>query len=208
MALISKNLYDETQSLSGERLREWRVNRNLSQQDLASGIGVGISTVQRWESGETTPAERYRPILKQLLQSPLTDHSATEALSGKQRWLKEMPHLLDVHIPERDAVRVSEGQVMPPYPEAEEEKAKVRMGTLTVGIDQVLLDRFSEEASVRGLTHSKLLESILWHRFSRPKLSFQAPCAKSVDCKQETLLRTKGESELEDVRSSEKSVER
>jgi putative transcriptional regulator len=42
----------------GERLRELRKSRNLSQEDAAHAVGVKVSTWGHWERGETNPYPR------------------------------------------------------------------------------------------------------------------------------------------------------
>ena len=39
----------------GQQLRAWRRQRFLTQQDLATQLGVSYMTVQRWELGQTLP---------------------------------------------------------------------------------------------------------------------------------------------------------
>ena len=38
----------------GQRIRELRKSRNLTQKELASLLGVGASTVHRWEQGNVS----------------------------------------------------------------------------------------------------------------------------------------------------------
>ena len=39
-----------------EKLKRYRVNKGLSQEQLARQIGVSLYTVQRWEAGKTLPS--------------------------------------------------------------------------------------------------------------------------------------------------------
>ncbi len=50
-----------------EQLREWRRARLLSQKDLATALGVALSTVQRWELGQNLPLPAQQRRLVQVL---------------------------------------------------------------------------------------------------------------------------------------------
>jgi transcriptional regulator with XRE-family HTH domain len=178
-----------------ERIRQWRLDNNLSQQELASGLGVGIATIQRWESGDTTPGQRHRAMLEQVLGNPANQRH------GIPLWLSDgysllFPRLVDIGAQLRETTQgnrrtaptnmwCDDAQLMPPIPCAAEEKANVRKGGLEVRIDQALLDLFDEEKQLRGLTESKLVEAILWHRYNKPELSFQKPRKESEKGSQE-----------------------
>ncbi len=41
------------------RLKELRKERNLTQTEVANGIGVGQSNVRRWEIGEVLPSSEF-----------------------------------------------------------------------------------------------------------------------------------------------------
>jgi transcriptional regulator with XRE-family HTH domain len=45
---------EETTSL-GQKLREWRQRRFLTQNELAGRIGVSWQSVARWEAGKSVP---------------------------------------------------------------------------------------------------------------------------------------------------------
>ena len=51
-----------------ERLREWRRRRLLSQKDLATELGVALSTVQRWEMGLNLPFPSHQRRLVEVLR--------------------------------------------------------------------------------------------------------------------------------------------
>ena len=48
-------------------IRELRERRGLTQQELATLLGVHIDTVQRWEHGETLPQRKFRGSLARRL---------------------------------------------------------------------------------------------------------------------------------------------
>jgi transcriptional regulator with XRE-family HTH domain len=50
----------------GERLREFRLNRNESQQELASRAGIGKATLQRLEEGRSGTMVTFLRVLRAL----------------------------------------------------------------------------------------------------------------------------------------------
>ncbi len=54
-----------------ERLRKFRVDRGLSQQDLAGRLGVGQTTVLRWENGTSKPSPLAAIGLKEIGFGPI-----------------------------------------------------------------------------------------------------------------------------------------
>lgn len=55
-------------SIFSERLRTLRLERNLSQKELAKELGVSVSSIVRWESGALTKA-RANPNKPKILKS-------------------------------------------------------------------------------------------------------------------------------------------
>ena len=51
----------------GERVREWRRRRFLTQQGLADKLGVSYMTVQRWELGQSLPRAAHQQRLMEAL---------------------------------------------------------------------------------------------------------------------------------------------
>lgn len=51
----------------GERLREWRAAKFLTQQELADALEVNLSTVQKWEAGQTLPYPKTRRRMIEVL---------------------------------------------------------------------------------------------------------------------------------------------
>lgn len=49
--------------LSPERIREFRMRKNLSQEKLAAMLGVSTSTIIRWEQGSSTPTGTAAAVL-------------------------------------------------------------------------------------------------------------------------------------------------
>jgi transcriptional regulator with XRE-family HTH domain len=55
--------------ISGAGIRNFRKAHNLNQQDLASILNVGITTVSRWENNMAKPTGTAAAILASLLDS-------------------------------------------------------------------------------------------------------------------------------------------
>jgi|GEM_PF-2129288 len=55
--------------ISGADIKNFRKTNNLNQQDLASILNVGITTVNRWVSNAAKPTGTVEPILACLLNS-------------------------------------------------------------------------------------------------------------------------------------------
>jgi transcriptional regulator with XRE-family HTH domain len=177
-----------------ELLKQLRAERNLSQQELASELGAGIASIKRWESGNSVPSQRYWLILDKMLQDYADSHlyfgsSRKSHCSSEAQFLfEEVDQLFENWQSartktRRDAYR-DEAQIMPPIPRTDTEKSYVQKGTLELKIDHALLDLFLEEKEVRGLTESKLLETILWHRYGQPELSFRKTAGSSDEQRQ------------------------
>jgi transcriptional regulator with XRE-family HTH domain len=52
-----------------DKIRQCRILKGWTQEQLARNIGVSLNTVQRWESGKTIPS----PLAKEKLQKVLED---------------------------------------------------------------------------------------------------------------------------------------
>ncbi|MCH5337790.1 MAG: helix-turn-helix transcriptional regulator [Acetatifactor sp.] len=66
----------------GEQIRQARENKNLSQEELASQLGVSRQAVSKWENDSSVPQGINREMLSQLLELEI---SLTEgALPGKR----------------------------------------------------------------------------------------------------------------------------
>ena len=48
------------------RIRELRLNLNMTQENFAHEIGVTFATVNRWENGRTTPNKVAQKVLHQM----------------------------------------------------------------------------------------------------------------------------------------------
>jgi putative transcriptional regulator len=48
------------------RIRELRLNLNMTQENFAHEIGVTFATVNRWENGRTQPNKVAQKVLKQM----------------------------------------------------------------------------------------------------------------------------------------------
>jgi len=59
----------EYKLVTPEAIKEYRQANKLSQQDLASMLGVGISTIKRWEKGTIEPTGTAAAILNTTMAS-------------------------------------------------------------------------------------------------------------------------------------------
>lgn len=57
----------------GERIKNLRRARHLTQQELAEKLGIDQGAVSRWERGHITPSARYRQELESVLEAPLME---------------------------------------------------------------------------------------------------------------------------------------
>lgn len=55
----------------GSTIRHWRVQRELPQKALATDLGVSVSTVNKWESGERFPSAKNLVHLAVLFKIPI-----------------------------------------------------------------------------------------------------------------------------------------
>ena len=51
----------------GERRKQYRKQKGLTQQELADLLGVSNKSVSRWESGKMAPSEKNAQKLKEIL---------------------------------------------------------------------------------------------------------------------------------------------
>jgi transcriptional regulator with XRE-family HTH domain len=54
-----------------ESLRQYRLEHQLTQEDLAKKLGVAFTTINRWFNGKTRPSELQQYRIKQLLRESL-----------------------------------------------------------------------------------------------------------------------------------------
>lgn len=50
-----------------------RVNKDLTQTEFAEAVGVGVRTVQNWESGTSSPRADMMPIICEILECRIDD---------------------------------------------------------------------------------------------------------------------------------------
>jgi transcriptional regulator with XRE-family HTH domain len=188
--------------VSGEAIRDLRKRKNLTQEELASVLGVGIATIRRWEAGTAKPTGNNDALLRQLMATPDAQNPVrleTEYPTAWEDMLRLLladgkakrilaSRILSVDLlgsevqqnPFPQILRLLQGgnsmdQIEPalPFPRTSVERSSVRQGELKGVVDAVLLERFKQEQEARGLTESKMLETILWKYFEYPGLSFQ-----------------------------------
>lgn len=66
MRFLNENSDEATLAELGQRLARARLNRNLSQAQLAEEAGVSLRTLQRLEGGESTQAANLMRVLRAL----------------------------------------------------------------------------------------------------------------------------------------------
>lgn len=62
----------EPNEITKEQISNFRKRKGLSQQDMATMLGVSLPTIKRWESGESTPRDRHLVALAALLSGTAT----------------------------------------------------------------------------------------------------------------------------------------
>ncbi len=58
-------------SMLADKIKQCRVSKGWSQEELARHIGVSHNTVQRWEAAKTTPSPLAMERLQQILDDVL-----------------------------------------------------------------------------------------------------------------------------------------
>ena len=66
--------------ITKEKIVDFRKRKGLSQQDMATMLGVSLPTIKRWESGESTPRDRHLVALAALLSGTATGVSIGASL--------------------------------------------------------------------------------------------------------------------------------
>ena len=74
---------NENEKGMGERIKKYRKERGLSQNDLAEALGISYMTVRRWEAGKRVPSSKMlEPLCKVLEVTPFKilfdGHKASE----------------------------------------------------------------------------------------------------------------------------------
>lgn len=68
------------------RIRELREQRGLTQQELASSMGVVRNAVTNWETETTLPKTRQLPLLAEVLGVPIGDLFVRQSLKGEMSY--------------------------------------------------------------------------------------------------------------------------
>jgi len=225
----------EPYNITGKQISDYRKKNGLSQQDLATLLGVSLPTIKRWESGNNTPRDRHLVALAGILGVAAAGSAAAStaattplALGALGTALAALAGPLPIalstvapsfplaplvalltglgavaafalsktasksaegiqHEPAQEQVAQELWRVLEqvslsfPIPRTAEERSKVEKVQLSVEIDRVLLDKFREEAEMRGFTQSRILESLLWLFLEAPPLSFQTNAGVGPD---------------------------
>ena len=69
----------------GEVIREARIKRSMSIEELARKVGIKVSTLQKIESGQLEPEEKYIRKLEKELNISLYEEGGEEYSSGQSR---------------------------------------------------------------------------------------------------------------------------
>ena len=56
-----------------QKIKALRIQRGISQKELAAAIGISYQTVSRWESGKAQPSEEYIRSMAQVLNAEIED---------------------------------------------------------------------------------------------------------------------------------------
>ena len=191
-----------TDKVSGEDIKKLRTRKHWTQDELASYLGVGVATIRRWESGAVTPTGNNHALLAHLLATSddqnlvqvekesldpwekmlkmlladgrakriLASRTLSLDLSGAELSQNPLPQLVELL---QGGTSTGQTELALPFPKTSAERAVASQEDLQGTVDSVLLEMFNQEREARGLTASKMLETILWKYFNYPALSFQ-----------------------------------
>ena len=67
----------------GEKIKQARVGKNMSQEELAAIVGVSRQAISKWESDKTVPSGSNREALNQYLEINVLDEDE-EGYEGYQ----------------------------------------------------------------------------------------------------------------------------
>lgn len=71
--LVDEDLLEEEREFNGDRLKEIRLERGLSQKKLSKMIGCHYMSMSRWETGAVIPNQRNIEKLSDILQCKTAD---------------------------------------------------------------------------------------------------------------------------------------
>ena len=66
----------------GEKIKEIRLKKGLSQEAFAKELGVSFATVNRWESGKTKPTYKTMKLIDDYCRSNSIDFDITKELEA------------------------------------------------------------------------------------------------------------------------------
>jgi DNA-binding transcriptional regulator YiaG len=73
---IEENTMTKYPMLTPEAIKQFRKERGLSQQQLASMLGVGVATVSRWETGQANVTGTAAVVLQTVITAARTGLTA------------------------------------------------------------------------------------------------------------------------------------
>lgn len=73
-----------TQELFGKRLREFRTRKQLTQNDVATRIGVSVQALYKWENGNCLPDVYHLKLLSQVLKVSADQLLADDDIQGER----------------------------------------------------------------------------------------------------------------------------
>jgi len=200
---------DENPKVRGDAMKNLRKELGYTQKEWAEVRGLSPRTVKREEKGESKPRDKGLLAMASVIGGATAASSAATfgalglslplgpvgpLLIGLAAFIGFALHETGKNTGEGSQSDSTQERMIQrlwdlreemilrlPIPRTVEERNKVEKGELRVEIDRVLLDKFQEEANLRGFTQSRLLESLLWLFLEMPPLSFQGPTATADD---------------------------
>lgn len=69
----------------GEKIKQARISKNMSQEELAAVVGVSRQAISKWESDKAVPSGANREALNQCLEIKVLDEDVSVELFDKKK---------------------------------------------------------------------------------------------------------------------------